>query len=246
MNFREWFHRLREAIWRAEQEPSAPVVLPVVLPDVPAGLSRRAFLGLLTAATVGAATLDLDKLLWIPGTKTIFLPPTGEHGIVSVDWITRETLRLLKNNLQFAGNVNRLYDETPSARAGESVRLRIPRRFEVNKGVQLRPQYLCDDTKIATFQGLGIELDAEVVDATIPHTRNDVRRRVLEPAASLLTKEILDRDITLFAKPELPRCADEACVVTHKASGLALRGLRAFDLASDAMRFRLDLVGAKA
>lgn len=41
-------------------------------------LSRRAFLGWLAGTAAGAAlapTLDLDKLLWVPGEKTIFLPP---------------------------------------------------------------------------------------------------------------------------------------------------------------------------
>lgn len=38
-------------------------------------LSRRGFLQLISTGTIGAATLDLDRLLWVPGRKTIFLPP---------------------------------------------------------------------------------------------------------------------------------------------------------------------------
>jgi hypothetical protein len=38
-------------------------------------LSRRGFLGL-TAAAVAAYALDPERLLWVPGAKTIFLPPT--------------------------------------------------------------------------------------------------------------------------------------------------------------------------
>jgi hypothetical protein len=39
-------------------------------------MDRRAFLTLLSSGALGAAahTLDLDKLLWRPGAKTIFLP----------------------------------------------------------------------------------------------------------------------------------------------------------------------------
>ena len=40
-------------------------------------MKRRTFLAWLTGTAAGvaaAATLDLDKLLWIPGEKTIFLP----------------------------------------------------------------------------------------------------------------------------------------------------------------------------
>jgi hypothetical protein len=40
-------------------------------------MNRRSFLSLLGSGALGAAahTLDLDKLLWVPGQKTIFLPP---------------------------------------------------------------------------------------------------------------------------------------------------------------------------
>lgn len=37
-------------------------------------MDRRGFLKLLASGAVGAA-VDVDKLLWIPGAKTIFLPP---------------------------------------------------------------------------------------------------------------------------------------------------------------------------
>jgi len=36
-------------------------------------VSRREFLQLLAAGVIGH-TLDVDKLLWVPGQKTIFLP----------------------------------------------------------------------------------------------------------------------------------------------------------------------------
>lgn len=41
-------------------------------------MNRRDFLARLLSSAAGAAvasTLDLDKLLWVPGEKTIFLPP---------------------------------------------------------------------------------------------------------------------------------------------------------------------------
>lgn len=37
-------------------------------------MDRRRFLGSLLAAGVAAHELDLDKLLWVPGKKAIFIP----------------------------------------------------------------------------------------------------------------------------------------------------------------------------
>lgn len=38
-------------------------------------MNRRNFIHMLSAGAFGAMTLDVDKLLWVPGKKTIFLPP---------------------------------------------------------------------------------------------------------------------------------------------------------------------------
>jgi hypothetical protein len=38
-------------------------------------MERRRFLQLVTSSAVSAYAFDLDKLLWVPGQKTIFIPP---------------------------------------------------------------------------------------------------------------------------------------------------------------------------
>jgi hypothetical protein len=38
-------------------------------------MNRRRFLQMLSAGAFGAMALDVEKLLWVPGAKTIFLPP---------------------------------------------------------------------------------------------------------------------------------------------------------------------------
>ena len=68
-------------------------------------MNRRNFLQLIASGSVGAMTLDVEKLLWVPGAKTFFLPPVPLR-LLTVDYITRETLRILKNNLVFSRAVD--------------------------------------------------------------------------------------------------------------------------------------------
>ena len=53
-------------------------------------MDRRKFIQLLTTSAVGLYALDPDKLLWMPGEKTIFIPPTKQlifaSEIVAAEW----------------------------------------------------------------------------------------------------------------------------------------------------------------
>lgn len=97
-------------------------------------ITRRGFLGALAAAATGLV-LDPERLLWLPGQKTIFLPPietfqpTG-NVFVTPDWITKETLRLFKNQLQVMSLVNRAYDRSSGgAIVGDTISVRLPTGF---------------------------------------------------------------------------------------------------------------------
>jgi hypothetical protein len=57
-------------------------------------MNRRAFLRLLTAGVIGYE-LDVDKLLWQPGVKTIFLPTEIHKGLTESQIIALELERML-------------------------------------------------------------------------------------------------------------------------------------------------------
>lgn len=72
------------------------------------GMNRRAFLSTLAAALTGAA-LDPERLLWVPGKKTIFLPPPKKiisafvigdvitiNGVYAVNPVTYQTTKFLQ------------------------------------------------------------------------------------------------------------------------------------------------------
>lgn len=76
-------------------------------------MNRRSFLSLLGSGALGAAahTLDLDRLLWVPGKKTIFLPPapikfTMMYALppFAVDKETGIAVRVMNEWIQFHPN----------------------------------------------------------------------------------------------------------------------------------------------
>jgi hypothetical protein len=98
-------------------------------------MNRRGFLQLLGMGAAGAmlgVELDPERLLWVPGAKTIFLPPPPErrltHGAwVPHDWIAKETLRMLEEKLAFSRLINREYDAAWVT--GQAITLSIPLRY---------------------------------------------------------------------------------------------------------------------
>lgn len=97
-------------------------------------MDRRSFLrALLTGAAgaIAAHELDLDRLLWVPGERTFFLPspsPDLNTSLLTTDIITREALRILERNLTFANCVNRSYDAR-SYQTGTTLTIRKPARY---------------------------------------------------------------------------------------------------------------------
>lgn len=59
-------------------------------------MNRRTFISLLMSSAA-AHTLDIDKLLWIPGQKTFFLPPKRIHAVSMSEIIALEMERMLPN-----------------------------------------------------------------------------------------------------------------------------------------------------
>jgi hypothetical protein len=72
-------------------------------------MNRRGFLGALATLAAGHV-LDPERLLWVPGAKTIFLP-SRTPTLLTIDLITREALRVLQNQLTFVTVIHRQYED---------------------------------------------------------------------------------------------------------------------------------------
>jgi P22 coat protein - gene protein 5 len=65
------------------------------------------------------------------------------NSLLTIDMITRESLRVLKNNLVFAKSVNRQYDDSfgkEGAKIGSTMRLRKPPKYTVSTGATISIQ----------------------------------------------------------------------------------------------------------
>jgi hypothetical protein len=112
--------------------------------------------------------------------------------LLTVSQITRESLRILHQKLNFIGNINRQYDSSfakSGAKIGDSLRIRLPNQYVVRSGATLSTQ---DTTEqVVTLQAnnqIGVDLNFTSVDLTL--SLDDFAARILDPAMSVLAANI--------------------------------------------------------
>lgn len=112
--------------------------------------------------------------------------------LITPDWITKETARLLVNNLKFAGNVNRDYDDQyrqAGAKVGYTVKARLPQRFRTTKGQALQVQAITDQyvpVTVTDQANVGISF----ASAQLTMEVDEYRSRYIKPASEQLANTI--------------------------------------------------------
>jgi hypothetical protein len=112
--------------------------------------------------------------------------------LITPDWITKESARILVNELQFASNINRDYDDQfrqAGAKVGDTVKARLPQRFRTTKGQALQiqgindqyvPVSLTDQANVAmSFSSAELTTDVDMY-----------RERYVKPASEQLANTI--------------------------------------------------------
>lgn len=104
--------------------------------------------------------------------------------LLTIDMITREILMSLKNNLVFAKNVNREYDDQfakKGAKIGATINVRKPARFTVTSGPGLSVQDYTEQyvPVVITNQD---HIDVAWTTADLTLSMDDFRKRFIEPA----------------------------------------------------------------
>lgn len=113
--------------------------------------------------------------------------------------ITRTALDILHNNLAFAKNVNRQYDDrfaSSGGKIGDSLQIRLPNKYSVRTGKTLDAQDNIEPQGTLTVATqVGVDLNFSTAELTLEI--EDFADRILEPACARLASEI---DSTLLAQ----------------------------------------------
>jgi hypothetical protein len=115
--------------------------------------------------------------------------------LVTPTWYTKEVARILVNNLKFAANVNRTYDDAyvqSGAKVGYTVNARMPQRYQVTEGQALQTQALNDQyVPITLTHQKNIAYSWST--ASMTQEIDAVRDRYVKPAAAALAN-VIDYD----------------------------------------------------
>lgn len=106
--------------------------------------------------------------------------------------VTRESLRILHQKLNFVGNITRDYDDSyakSGAKIGDSLKIRLPNQYTVRSGATLSTQDTTESSvtlQVATQKG--VDLNFTSVDLTL--SLDDFSKRIIEPAMAVLAANI--------------------------------------------------------
>lgn len=208
--------------------------------EVPTGMTRRGFLQILggsAAVAVAAPLVDLEALVWAPS-PTIVVPELRTT-LLTADWITREAMRVMKNQLDFVKSVNRHYDEqfmVSGVVAGDSFR------------VSNRARTKFVNSRTLGHRGMNHMLGVDFDVPKEPVSKEEAIR-LAEGAGVLLAHRALEVGVTAFGLPAgIPNDGEsgglEVALAMSSPDGVAMRGTRgpAVDTPND--RIRLDILVA--
>lgn len=112
--------------------------------------------------------------------------------ILTPTMITRESLRVLHQKLNFCGNVNRQYDSRfaqTGAKIGTSLNIRMPAKYTTRTGATLSTQdHVERSTPLVVASQIGVDVSFTSVELTM--SLDDFSERHIQPAMSQLAADI--------------------------------------------------------
>ena len=119
---------------------------------------------------------------------------------LTIDMITRESLRVLHQGMTFIGNINRGYDDSfakSGAKIGDTLRVRLPIEYTVRSGAALSAQDAIQkkvDVPVQTQKGVDFQFTSEEMALDIDEFSN----RHIMPAMAVLAANIENDAISMY------------------------------------------------
>jgi len=146
--------------------------------------NRREFIALLAAGGAGL-TFDLDKLLWVPGSKKTFVIGAGYNGFFTMEQITREAMMILEGHLAFARPFAKLHGDGKLDEGQHQVHIQMENP-EVREHLEPAMLLLANDLKDHKAKAMGVlENPGSAVESAV----------VTNPGSNLSLRGVRDYDI---------------------------------------------------
>ena len=201
---------------------------------------RRGFLKLLGLGSLGAAVTAampaMPPAFWQSPEPVIGLPEFVEplfvhHQPISLEWMTRAVVKEMGQRLngqQF------LVHPAENSMLGSSVRL--AERAGIMSSTRIR--------EVVLDQQFACQFDSNSLYATREQRMSPDQFRAwqLDPVAAALAGRVKEKGWECFGALPLHKFVDEAAVV-RAPSGIAVRGVRAYDIQVDQYRYQFDILG---
>ena len=123
--------------------------------------------------------------------------------LLTASAITRESLRILHQKLNFVGSINRQYDDSfakTGAKIGNDLRIRLPNQYLVRNGATMTAVGTADTLEsqvtltVNTQQGVDLEFTSNELTMSM----DDFSSRVLDPAMSQLAASIEANAMSMY------------------------------------------------
>src|SRR4051812_17481563 len=124
------------------------------------------------------------------------------NALLTISMITKESLRILENNLTFAKGINREYDDkfaVDGAKIGDTLNIRKPARYVGRSGATMSVE---DHTETSVPLQLdtqfGVDLQFTSKERTL--SLDDFSKRVLAPAMATVINKVDADGLALYKK----------------------------------------------
>ncbi len=114
--------------------------------------------------------------------------------------VTRESLRVLHQKLNFVGTITREYDDSfakKGAKIGDTLKIRLPNQYTVRTGAALSAQDT-SESSVSLQVGTQKGVDLNFTSAELTLSLDDFSKRIIEPAMSVLAANIEADAMNMF------------------------------------------------